>query len=140
MQSLAWQGQIIYDPVAAELDWQYTPSFEVDPRFIDAYIDAIIESRGDLDIAIKKGKYSEDSYKNFMDGHRNFIQAAVRDQWDAGNIANAKKYFDILRDPEGDFSGKGAADIDLYEMGLEKYARHLIDSEFKRIIMAPSRP
>jgi hypothetical protein len=132
MQSLAWQGQIIYDPVAAELDWQYTPSFEVDPRFIDAYIDAIIESRGDLDIAIKKGKYSKDSYKNFMDGHRNFIQAAVRDQWDAGNIAYAKKYFDILRDPEGDFSGKGAADVNLYDMGLEKYARHLIDSEFKR--------
>ncbi len=131
MQSLAWQGQIIYEPVAAEFDRAYTPSYEYDPRFVPAYLAAIKESRQQLDNAIKKGKYSEDSYKNFLDGHRNFVQAALRDQWDAGNIANAKIYFDILRDPEGDFYKKGAADVNLYDMGLEKYAIHLIETEFK---------
>jgi len=132
IQELSWSGQIMYDPVIAAYDADYVPLFMRDPRYTDSYLEIISDGRKKLEQAIAEGKYSDDSRTNFKDGHENFLHAAVRDNWDAGNISLAQKYFDILRNPEGEFYTTANGDYRrMYDLPLEKAAEELIENEMK---------
>ena len=92
LQMLMETGQIYYNPTTNRLD--LTP----DPRFIDAYGDAMVEAnerQKNIDWA------GNGNTKSFEQGHENFLLRAVLYSYLYGNVDKAQGYYKQLRDLYG---------------------------------------
>ena len=93
LQMLMHSGKIYFNPMTMRLD--LTP----DPRFIDAYGDAMVEAnerQKNIDWA------GTGNTKSFEQGHENFLLRAVLYSYLYGNIDKARGYYKQLRDLYGD--------------------------------------
>lgn len=92
MQMLMNSGSISYNPMSGRIDT--VP----DPRFIDAYGDAMVEANERQVQVDWAGKGNE---KSFKQGHENFLLRAVLYSYLYGDLEKAKAYYKQIRDTYG---------------------------------------
>lgn len=92
LQMLMHSGTITFDPMTLRIDT--VP----DPRFIDAYGDAMIEANNRQQNIEWLGQGNQ---KTFEQGHENFLRSAVLYAYLYGDINKAQEYYKQLRDLYG---------------------------------------
>ncbi|GAB4111057.1 MAG: hypothetical protein Kow00105_19770 [Phycisphaeraceae bacterium] len=93
LQMLMHSGTLSFDPLTMRIDT--TP----DPRFIDAYGDAMVEANERQKSTEWAGKGNE---KSFEQGHENFLLRAVLYSYLYGDLEQAHRYYKQLRELYGD--------------------------------------
>jgi hypothetical protein len=145
LQSLSYNGRIVFDPVTERYD--QLP----DPRFIPSYEKAFTATERDID----KNGWSAGVIDSFNGGYENFLLFAVTTTYLYGEEAEAETYYKKLRDRFGDAphnvrDGRYLVPLaDLVEkqvngnLEVQAYSRQVIDSMITqafKVGLANNRP
>ncbi len=125
LQTLSHEGRVNYDPLADRVTYQ------PDPRFIDSYLDAVVEGKSWVTDTEGRVNWSHGVLTSFEAGHENFLQVAVVYEYLYGREAKARERFQVLRDTYGDRPHNVASG--LYKLDLELFitAQYLENGDMK---------
>lgn len=109
LQELYRSGDIVFDP--ATKSYRTLP----DPRYIDAYHAAVFgaSERQDTDFARETV-----ALESFRAGHENFLSSAVQQSYFYGEMAQARRYYRMLREM---YSDAGPDRAERYQQPLEDF-------------------
>lgn len=92
LQALMHYGRVSYDPFTQRI------AILPDPRFIDSYDKAMDEARARAETTTWAGQSNR---KDFAAGHENFLLKAILYSYIYGDVQQARKYYDKVRDLYG---------------------------------------
>jgi len=92
LQTLTDTGRVNYDPLSGR-----PPTYQPDPRFIDAYDRTVVEGKQWVTNPDGSVEFGSGVIRSFKAGHENFLQVAVTYEYLYGQEERARKRYDYLK-------------------------------------------